>query len=107
MRVARSSEPVQDAGDRNAEGAGYSMASVTGAMYLLVASTTSDLRAGFALLVDGTRVGHRVFGAGVLTVYALMLGAAMKVLFLSANDDTSVVMNAVAVLFTADLVSWV
>lgn len=81
------------------------MVSVTGAMYLLVASTIPDLRAGFSLLVDGSRVGHRVFGACLLTVYALMIAAAMKVLFSSANDDASMVMNAVAVLFIADLVS--
>ena len=80
------------------------MASVTGAMYLLVASTTPDLRAGFSLLVDGTRVDHRVFGTCLLIVYALMIGAAMKVLFSSANDDTSMVVNAVAVLFIADVV---
>lgn len=84
---------------------GYSLASITGAMYLLVASTTPDLRAGFSLLVDGFRVRHRVFGFFLLTVYALMISAAMQVLFSSAEDDASVVTNAVTVLFIADVVS--
>lgn len=84
---------------------GYSMASVTGAMYLLVASTTPDLRAGFTLLVDGLRFYQNVFGAALLTLYGLMICAAMKVLFTTSNDDTSVVINAVTVLFIADVVS--
>lgn len=84
---------------------GYSMASVTGAMYLLVASTTPDLRAGFTLLVDGLRGYQRVFGAALLTLYGLMICAAMKVLFTTSNDDASVVINAVTVLFIADVVS--
>ena len=105
MRADRSPDSVLGSHDQNGDGAGYSLASVAGAMYLLVASTTPDLRAGFSLLVDGVRVDHRLFGASLLTVHAFMLGAAMKVLFSSANDDTSVVMNAVAVLFIADLVS--
>lgn len=83
----------------------YSMASITGAMYLLVASTTPDIRAGFSLLVDGLHLYHNVFGFVLLTLYALMISAAMKVLFADANDDASVVINAVAVLFIADVVS--
>lgn len=87
------------------EDSGYSMASVTGAMYLLVASTTPDLRAGFTLLVDGLRYYQRVFGGALLTLYGLMIWAAMKVLFTTSNDDASVVINAVTVLFIADVVS--
>lgn len=87
------------------ENAAYSMASVTGAMYLLVASTTPDLRAGFTLLVDGLRFYQQVFGAALLTLYGLMICAAMKVLFTTSNDDASVVINAVTVLFIADVVS--
>lgn len=84
---------------------GYSMASVTGAMYLLVASTTPDLRAGFTLVVDGFRFYQQVFGGALLTLYGLMICAAMKVLFTTSNDDASVVINAVTVLFIADVVS--
>lgn len=91
--------------DEEDDESGYSLASITGAMYLLVASTTPDLRAGFSLLVDGFRVRHRVFGFFLLTVYALMISAAMQVLFSSADDDASVVTNAVTVLFIADVVS--
>ena len=45
---------------------GYLLPSVTGSMYLLVASTTHDLRAGFSLSVDGSRAGQRAFGIGLL-----------------------------------------
>ena len=83
----------------------YLLASVTGAMYLLVASTTHDLRAGFSLLVDGQCAGHRVFGLGLLVVYVVMISAGMTVLVSTSNDSASVVLNAVAVLFVADLVS--
>lgn len=95
-----------DSGNQSDEDdSGYSMASVTGAMYLLVASTTPDLRAGFTLLVDGLRVYQQVFGGALLTLYGLMICAAMKVLFTTSNDDASVVINAVTVLFIADVVS--
>lgn len=94
-----------DLNDNDNEESGFSMASVTGAMYLLVASTTPDLRAGFTLLVDGLRYYQRVFGAVLLTLYGLMICAAMKVLFSTSNDDASVVINAVTVLFIADVVS--
>lgn len=79
--------------------------SVTGAMYLLIASTTHDLRAGFSLLVDGSCPGHRAFGIGLLVVYAIMSSAAVRVLMSTSQDSTSVLLNAVTVLFVADLVS--
>lgn len=82
----------------------YLLPSVTGATYLLVASTTHDLRAGFSLLVDGNSAGHRAFGIGLLIVYGIMLAAAMKVLASTSADSASVVLNAVSVLFIADLV---
>lgn len=73
-------------------------------MYLLFASTTHDLRAGFSLLVGGSCAGHRAFGVGLLTVYGFMLSAAMTVI-VSSEDNGTVVINAVAVIFIADLVS--
>lgn len=84
---------------------GYLLPSVTGAMYLLVASTAHDLRAGFSLLVDGSCSGHRVFGIGLLVVYGIMVTAAMMVLVSTSADSASVVLNAVTVLCIADLVS--
>lgn len=95
---------TEDPEETDSSGTNYSMASVTGGMYLLVASTTPDLRAGFSLLVDGLHPYHHVFGFVLLTLYALMITAAMKVLFADAEDDASVVINAVTVLFIADVV---
>ena len=91
-------------GDTSGESGGL-LPSVTGAMYLLVASTTHDLRSGFSLLVDGSCAGHRAFGIGLLAVYGIMISAAMTVLVSTSNDIVSVVLNAVTVLFIADLVS--
>lgn len=91
--------------DPDTANSNYSMASVTGAMYILVAYTTPDLRAGFSLLVDGFHLYHRMFGVALLILYGLMISAAMQVLFYSAGDDASVVINAVTVLFIADVVS--
>lgn len=75
------------------------------AMYLLFASTTHDLRAGFSLLVGGLCAGHRAFGVGLLTVYGFMISAAMTVIVSISADNGTVVINAVAVIFIADLVS--
>lgn len=83
----------------------YLLPSVTGAMYLLIASTTHDVRAGFSLLVDGSCPGHRAFGLSLLVVYAVMSSAAVTVLMSTSEDSTSVLLNAVTVLFVADLVS--
>ena len=74
-------------------------------MYLLVASTTHDLRAGFWLSVDGSRAGQRAFGIGLLIVYGTMITAAMTVLVSTSNNSASLLLNAVTVVFIADLVS--
>lgn len=79
--------------------------SVAGAMYLLVASTTHDFQAGFSLLVDGLCAGQRVFGLGLLAVYGIMLSAAMTVIVSTSENSETVVLNAVTVIFIADLVS--
>ena len=84
---------------------GYLLSTVTGAMYLLVASTTHDLRAGYSLLVNGSCAGHRAFGIGLLIVYGIMITAAMTVLVSTSDNSASLVLNAVTVLFIADLVS--
>lgn len=89
----------------NREESGYILPTVTGAMYLLVASTAHDLHAGFSLMVDGSRAGHRAFGIGVLILYVIMIDAAMTVLVSTSDNTASVVLNAVTVLFVADLVS--
>lgn len=109
VRVDNTPESAEDLeegseSEDDSSGSNYSLASISGAMYLLVASTTPDLRAGFSLLVDGLHPYHHVFGFVVLTLYALMVSAALKVLFADANDDASVVINAVTVLFIADVV---
>lgn len=87
------------------EESGFLLPTVTGAMYLLAASTTHDLCAGFSLLVDGSCAGHRAFGFGLLIVHGVMVVAAMTVLVSTSDDSASVVLNAVTVLFVADLVS--
>lgn len=97
LSITASSAGRSDASD-------YELPSVIGAMYLLVASTSHDLRAGFTLLVDGSCLCHRAFGVGLLIVYGIMISAAMIVLVSTSDDSASVVLNAVTVLFVADLV---
>ena len=74
-------------------------------MYLLIASTTHDLRAGYSLSFSGSSAGHRAFGIGLLIVYGIMITAAMTVLVSTSENSASLVLNAVTVLFIADLVS--
>ena len=83
----------------------YVLPAMTGAMYLLIASTAHDVRAGFSLLVDGTCAGHRTFGVGLLIVHGVMITAAISVLLSTSQDSASVVLNGVTVIFIADLVS--
>lgn len=83
----------------------YLLPSFVGAMYLLVASTAHDFRAGFSLLVDGLCVGHHAFGIGILALYGLMLSAAITVIVSTSENSETVVINAVTVVFIADLVS--
>ena len=102
-RATSSSDAGSSADDRDESG--YLLPSLTGAMYLLVASTTHDLYAGFSLLVDGSCASHRAFGVSLLIVYGIMISAAMTVLVSTSHDSAAVVLNAVTVLFVADLVS--
>lgn len=88
----------------DSEQSGYLLPSVVGAMYLLVASTTHDLHAGYSLLVDGNSACHQAFGLALLVVYGIMVAAAMTVLVSTSADSVSVVLNAVTVLFISDLV---
>lgn len=81
------------------------MVSVTAALYLLVQTASLDLRAGFSLLVDGPSARYRSFGAALLVAFGLLVTAAMRVIFSSAENDAAVVANAVSILFVADLVS--
>lgn len=83
----------------------YSITSVTAALYLLVQTASPDLRTGFSLLADSASRRYFVFGACLLVVFALLITAAMKTIFSSAENDAGVVANAVTVLFVADLVS--
>ena len=99
------SDHASDISAGNRQEAKFLLPSVTGAMYLLIASTSHDLGAGYSLLVDGSCAVHRAFGIGLLTVYAVMISAAMTVIVSTSDDSASVVLNAVTVLFVADLVS--
>ncbi|CAN0192289.1 unnamed protein product, partial [Ectocarpus sp. 12 AP-2014] len=81
----------------------YTLSSVTAAIYLLVQTASPDLRAGFSLLVDGASVRYRAFGASMLAVFALLIIAAMRVIFASAENNAAVIAEAVTVLFIADL----
>lgn len=84
---------------------GYILPSITGAMYLLIVSTIHDLRTGFSLMMEVSCASHRAFGIGLLIVYGIMISAAMTVLVSTSHDSASVVLNAVTVLFIADIVS--
>lgn len=75
------------------------------AMFLLVATASPDLTVGYSLVVDGPSPSFRVFGAALLIVFGLMVTAAMRMLFSGSEDNANVVVNSVAVLFIADLVS--
>ena len=101
--ASSSSDTGGDDDDRTGQRV-YQMALIFPAMYLLVATTLPDLRAAFSLMGNGLRGGHRAFGAGLLIVYGLMIGTAMKLLMSTNNDDATVVLNAMLVLFVADLV---
>ena len=70
--IVLAQRPSNSDPDTNKE-SGYLLPSVTGAMYLLVASTTHDLRAGYSLSFSGSCVGHRAFGIGLLIVYGIMI----------------------------------
>lgn len=104
-RSTTSSDTASNEDVDSGEEASVVMTAVTGAIYLLVVSTSHDLRAGFALLVGGGRAGHRAFGAVLLLVYGIMVSSALTVLASTSNDSASILLNAVAVLFIADLVS--
>lgn len=82
----------------------FSITSVAAAMYLLVQTASPDLRTGFSLLADGASRRYFIFGACLLMVFGLLITAAMKVIFSSAENDAAVVSNAVTILFVADLV---
>lgn len=100
-----SSDRGNDGDDDSGNGRrGYRLATIFPAMYLLVATTLPDLRAGVSLTANSVCVGHRVFGAGLLVVYGIMITTAMKVLMSTENEDATVVLNAMLVLFVADLV---
>lgn len=104
-RATPKSETAGSPPDDNGESRHLILPAVTGSMYLLVASTTHDLRAGFLLSVDGSCAGHRVFGIALLIVYGIMMSAAMTVLMSTSDDSASIILNAATVLFIADLVS--
>ena len=82
----------------------YTVASVAAAVYLLVQTASPDLCAGFSLLVDGASFRCKVFGGAMLVVFALLVTAAMHVIFSSADNDAAVVAEAVTALFIADVV---
>ena len=102
--IVLAQRPSNSDPDTNKE-SGYLLPSVTGAMYLLIASTTHDLRAGYSLPFSGSSAGLRAFGIGLLIVYEIMITAAMTVLVSTSENSASLVLNAVTVLFIADLVS--
>lgn len=83
----------------------YSVTSVIGALYLLVQTGSPDLLVGFHLLFKGPSLRHSLFGACMMATFALLIAAALKVIFSSAEDDANVVANSVAILSIADLVS--
>lgn len=74
-------------------------------MYLLIASTSHDLRADSFSFVDGPCVRYRVTGIGILTVFVVVISSALSVLVATLSYSVSIMLNVVAVLFVADLVS--
>lgn len=95
--ITESEPPISDVS--------YSVQSIMAAMFLLVATASPDLTVGYSLVVDGPSPSFRVFGAALLIVFGLMVIAAMRMLFSGSEDNANVVVNSVAVLFIADLVS--
>ena len=102
--IVRSGEDDDANGEEPTTSSRYSLGSLIAAVYLLVQTASPDLRAGFSLLVDGASFRLRVFGAAMLAVFGLLVTAAMKVIFSSADNDADVVAEAVTALFIADLV---
>ena len=99
--IARSDEEDNEGWETTSH---YSLGSLIAALYLLVQTASPDLCAGFSLLVDGASFRCRVFGGAMLVVFALLVTAAMHVIFSSADNDAAVVAEAVTALFIADVV---
>ena len=80
-------------------------------MYLILSIAAADVWCGCALIFEGRGSGfflftrRRVFGVFLLATFILLVGASIRVLFYSADQDVQLVLGAAAVLFIADVVS--
>lgn len=87
------------------EGASYSIYSVFLAMFLMVSTSASDIRAGYALVFRGSSHARRIFGSLLLTSVGLLVVASLRVLFMEAENNAELVIGATIVLFIEDVVS--
>lgn len=89
---------------------GYSILAITGAMYLILSIAAADVWCGCALIAEGRDSGfvlftrRRLFGVLLLATFLALVGASIRVLFYSANEDVQLVIGAAAVLFITDVV---
>lgn len=82
-------------------------------MYLLLSIAAADLWGGLALVLERRGSGdfvlltpRRIFGACLLLTFGTLIGASTRVLFYSSSEDVHLVLEAAAVLFIADVVSF-
>eukprot|EP00904_Undaria_pinnatifida_P000663 jgi/Undpi1/10598/HiC_scaffold_29.g13048.m1 len=89
-------------GSEKQEG-GYTVVSVTVAMYLNISIASPDLWASFALIKANR--GCRAFGIALLVSFVMLFASSTRVLFRTSGDNVDLIIGAVAVLFIADMVS--
>lgn len=90
--------------EKRAGEATYSIHSVALAMFLMISTSSGDIRAAYTLLVWGSSLAQRLFGAMLVVSVSLLVVASMKVLFMDASNNAELVIGAATVLFIADVV---
>lgn len=89
----------------------FNFFAIAGAMFLLVSIAGADLLVPIELLCrDWERTPHwwkrRFFGVAMLFNFGLLVYSSMLVLFFSSDGNVELVVGAAAVLFIADIVSF-
>ncbi|CAB1100999.1 unnamed protein product [Ectocarpus sp. CCAP 1310/34] len=98
-------------GDTSSETVDYSILAIAVSMYLLLSIAVADLCGGSALVVEGRGsgddfvwfTGRRLFGVFLVVTFLTLIGASVRVLFFSSQDNVTLVIGAAAVLFIADV----
>ncbi|CAN0359830.1 unnamed protein product [Ectocarpus sp. 12 AP-2014] len=97
--------------DTSSETVDYSILAIAVSMYLLLSIAVADLCGGCALVVEGRGsgdefvwfTGRRLFGVFLVVTFLTLIGASVRVLFFSSEDNVNLVIGAAAVLFIADV----